>query len=216
MDEYVEARANYPSAEFDYVGHSNGTYLLAGALTDYPAARFRNVVFAGSVVRSNYQWSKRKAAGQVQRVLNYVATADWVVAIAPSAVRHIPKFDLGGAGVTGFKQHDKDIKNLFYVRGQHSAALVESQWDEIADFIVKNKIPAQNNDDYDDSPDKLVKWLGILSPLLAVGILYLLCLLVKKSLLPIITELWTVVSSSGLQVAGTLFLCFVYLLITRL
>ena len=81
---------------------------------------------------------------------------------------------------------------------------------------MKNKIPAQNNDDYDDSPDKLVKWLGILSPLLAVGILYLLCLLVKKSLLPIITELWTVVSSSGLQVAGTLFLCFVYLLITRL
>jgi len=29
MDQYVEARAAFPTAQFDYVGHSNGSYLLA-------------------------------------------------------------------------------------------------------------------------------------------------------------------------------------------
>jgi pimeloyl-ACP methyl ester carboxylesterase len=43
MDEFVSAKARYPDAEFSYVGHSNGTYLLARALRDYPATRFRNV-----------------------------------------------------------------------------------------------------------------------------------------------------------------------------
>ena len=173
MDQYVEARANFPNAEFDYVGHSNGTYLLAGALTHYPAARFRNVVFAGSVVRSSFQWPKCIVKGQVQRVLNYVATADLVVAIAPSAVRHIPKFDLGGAGVTGFKHQGENINNLFYVRGKHSAALVESQWDEIANFVVNSRVPNRNNTDFEKSQDPLVKWIGILSPLIAIVFLYL-------------------------------------------
>jgi len=56
MDRYAEARACYPRAVFHYVGHSNGTYLAAQALRDYPAARFTNIVFAGSVVRRDYDW----------------------------------------------------------------------------------------------------------------------------------------------------------------
>ena len=56
MDRYAEARARYPRAELDYVGHSNGTYLAAKALHDYPAAHFKHIVFAGSVVRRDYDW----------------------------------------------------------------------------------------------------------------------------------------------------------------
>lgn len=82
MDRYTEARATYPTAKFHFVGHSNGTYLLAKALHDYPSIRFNQVVFAGSVVQRNYQWHKF-IPHRVKSVLNFVATADWVVAFFP-------------------------------------------------------------------------------------------------------------------------------------
>jgi hypothetical protein len=58
MDQYTEALVRYPNAKFSYIGHSNGTYLVARALKDYPAARFSRIVLAGSVVRSDYDWQK--------------------------------------------------------------------------------------------------------------------------------------------------------------
>ena len=78
MDEYVECRALYPKADFHYVGHSNGTYLGARALRDYPAARFKRMVFAGSVVRPDYDWQSwcRGRGGRCTALLNYVATDD--------------------------------------------------------------------------------------------------------------------------------------------
>jgi pimeloyl-ACP methyl ester carboxylesterase len=87
MDQYVEAKALYPSARFAYMGHSNGTYLLARALRDYKACRFERVVFAGSVVRTDYDWQTPVQSGQVEGILNYIATADWVVAIFPAHSR---------------------------------------------------------------------------------------------------------------------------------
>ena len=46
MDQYTRAKARYPNAAFSFVGHSNGTYLLAKALHEYPAVKFKNVLFA--------------------------------------------------------------------------------------------------------------------------------------------------------------------------
>ena len=74
MDQYAESLAKYPNAEFMYVGHSNGTYLLARALKLYPSCRFTNVVFAGSVVRRKFEWNRYIRADQVENVLNFVAT----------------------------------------------------------------------------------------------------------------------------------------------
>src|ERR1700730_14786055 len=50
MDHCVLMRALYPAAKFSYVGHSNGTYLLARALLHYRRTAGNNVVFAGRVV----------------------------------------------------------------------------------------------------------------------------------------------------------------------
>ena len=110
MDRYTEARARYPKAKFSYVGHSNGTYLVARALQDYPAARFKHVVFAGSVVRCDYNWhalmqpNPANSGPRVERVLNYVATGDIVVALLPKAMQPIKPLDLGSAGHDGFRQ----------------------------------------------------------------------------------------------------------------
>jgi pimeloyl-ACP methyl ester carboxylesterase len=155
MDQYAETRAIYPNAEFHYVGHSNGTYLVAAALEKYRAARFKRIVFAGSVVRTNYDWSRLIREGRVEKVLNFVATSDWVVALFPKAFS-LPlyrAFDLGSAGHDGFVAHEKGaieraqvleragVYELVYVKGRHGAAIQEHEWDEIAEFVVRGKPP---------------------------------------------------------------------------
>jgi pimeloyl-ACP methyl ester carboxylesterase len=192
MDRYTEAKACYPCAKFSYVGHSNGTYLLAHALHAYPAARFKNVVFAGSVVRCDYDWRRFMVGDsvgpewkpRVQRVLNYVATADWVVAMLPKAMQPLRRFDLGSAGFDGFIQADPkaDIHEVRYVKGSHSAGLVETQWDEIAKFVVTGEVPAGGNADYDNEQDPFwTRWsaratsvfAGGVAAVLAIGLLIL-------------------------------------------
>ena len=143
MDQYAEALAEFPGAAFSFVGHSNGTYLLARALRDYPFCTFRNVVFAGSVVRSDYDWQMVRDRGQVSRVLNFVATSDWVVAIFPKAIEQLKLQDLGSGGHDGFETagHDPDLFEIRYVKGKHSAALVEENWNAIAEFVVTGDLP---------------------------------------------------------------------------
>jgi pimeloyl-ACP methyl ester carboxylesterase len=146
MDQYVEARANYPRAQFSYVGHSNGTYLVARALRDYPAARFTRVVLAGSVVRRDYKWRKLVDERRVQAVLNYVATGDWVVAIFPKGMQPIRILDLGSAGHDGFKEASDHgpVRQISYIVGSHGAGHQERHWGDIARFIVSGNLPQRD------------------------------------------------------------------------
>lgn len=138
MDQYAQALALYPNAKCSFVGHSHGTYLLTRALHDYPVCRFKNVVLAGSVVRTAYDWKSVIAAKQVEKVLNYVATADWVVAFFPRTIQMLGIQDLGSAGHDGFKAETADpkVEQIKYVKGYHSAALNEANWDAIAQFAL--------------------------------------------------------------------------------
>jgi pimeloyl-ACP methyl ester carboxylesterase len=158
MDQYSENLALYPDADFHFVGHSNGTYLLAQALREYPCCRFKHVVFAGSVVPVDYPWSLIAERRQVAKVLNFVATGDWVVAFFPKFFQVFPFMrwqGLGSAGHDGFKvckdlpflhPHlrgalvNGDILQVEYIEGDHGAALVEDNWETIADFIVSGVV----------------------------------------------------------------------------
>ena len=155
MDQYAELVARCPNARFHYVGHSNGTYCLAKALELYSCCQFERVVFAGSVVRTSFDWSRflpfsigaREIAPdepQVRRVLNYVATADLVVAGFPKIFQYFPflKNDLGSAGFDGFNQKATNsmVTEVEYVRGGHGAAIKERNWDTIAEFIYSGKL----------------------------------------------------------------------------
>ncbi len=196
MDRYVEARARYPRARFHFVGHSNGTYLAARALSDYPAALFERVVFAGSVVRTRYDWRRLMDAPrpQVRGLLNYVASGDLVVGIFPAALGLV---DLGGAGHAGFRDiagplprsdmarvvpkriGAHDCFQVHYARGGHGAGIVESQWDEIARFIVCGAPPRAVNADYVGRQSPAARLLGAAPPfgfLLVVTIYALLAL----------------------------------------
>jgi pimeloyl-ACP methyl ester carboxylesterase len=147
MDRYVEVRARYPhpGTKFFYVGHSNGTYLAADALHTYPALRFERIVFAGSVVRKDYDWAQFTTAvrPRVKEILNFVATSDWVVALFPKALQPIRWFNLGSAGHDGFDAASVNgpVHQFQYIRGPHDAALVEENWPRLADFIVSGALP---------------------------------------------------------------------------
>ena len=144
LDMYVTVRCWHPKAAISFIGHSNGTYILAGAVKACPAVQFNNVVFAGSVVRSDFEWNRyighdsARKPSQVSRVLNYVATSDWVVAIFPRLLQTLRQ-DVGGAGFDGFLTHAGDVHDVKYVPGRHSAALDERYWDDMATFALDGK-----------------------------------------------------------------------------
>jgi len=147
MDLYVSVKACFPNATMHYVGHSNGTYLAARALKDYAAARFGKVYFAGSVVRTDYDWPALTAAGRVERFHNARGATDWVVALLPKSIDYCS--DLGGAGFDGFgpPTPDADTKAITqskgYAWGGHSGAITEPHWGGIADFIVTGAKPPE-------------------------------------------------------------------------
>lgn len=155
MDKYTEAKAEYPDAAFSFVGHSNGTYLLAKALDDYPAVKFKHVVFAGSVVHKKYDWSKSGTA-RVDRVLNFRASTDWVVAWLPNALQEVGIQDVGSAGHDGFEHQFP--RNTLYVDGFHDAALKEDWWDTIATFILTGDYQPPANARVAERPVWWVLW----------------------------------------------------------
>jgi pimeloyl-ACP methyl ester carboxylesterase len=178
MDRYSEARARYPKSWFHYVGHSNGTYLVARALEDFAGARFKYIVLAGSVVRCKYDWRpllQPNPTPRVHKVLNYVATRDWVVALFPKALQPYRWFDLGSAGHDGFRHAHPELHEVKYIVGNHSVGHKEHNWNDIADFIVSGKVPAQKSRYFCQTQDRFWRAIGhvsfIIFPLIGLAIL---------------------------------------------
>jgi pimeloyl-ACP methyl ester carboxylesterase len=202
MDQYAEGLAQYPKAQFSYVGHSHGTYLLTKAFKEYPCCRFKQVVLAGSVVRTDYAWDELLKQGRVEKVLNYVASGDWVVAWFPNAMQMVNWQDLGGAGHRGFES-DK-VNQIRYAKGAHSAALHEDNWDEIAKFVVSGKIDGLPATIKEGKQSFLVSAISKVAPLLWLGIIYLLYLIGREFWPDLSREQWRDLIFSTLYLAGIL------------
>ncbi|WP_280153088.1 hypothetical protein [Piscinibacter sp. XHJ-5] len=158
MERYADVRSHFPSAKISFVGHSNGTYIAARALELCPAIKFDRIVFAGSVVRRSFRWGR--FTGRVNAVLNYVGSADGVVAFLPAVFEflHLRWLDVGGAGAFGFRDAEPppsvakplpnestsphvELSEFRFVPGGHGAAISEQFWPEIAEFVVLGKQP---------------------------------------------------------------------------
>lgn len=187
MDKYAEALVRYPNAtKFHYVAHSNGTYLLARALQDYRCCHFDRVVFAGSVVPSRYDWLifLNNRPPRINQILNYAATADWVVAFFPNCFEYLGIPDIGGAGHKGFSVPANDpsasqrILNVKYVVGQHSAAVREGNWKALARFVVHGHLPKAKLSGVRTRKRHalFVAFFGLCPPLIWIGILVVLSL----------------------------------------
>ena len=142
MDQVTELRARFPNLkEIHFIGHSNGTEVLTTALATYRTFKVGRVVFAGSVVRRDFEWSR--FVGRVGQVRNYVGSADWVVALFPKLFE-LPGFrflnpDLGSAGYNGFE--DGFVKNgeTQFIVGGHKAALDSRNIRSVVAFILKGE-----------------------------------------------------------------------------
>ncbi len=194
MDEYTEALAKYPNASMNFIGHSNGTYLLASALERYAACKFDKVVFFGSVVPRNYQWGKMVNGKRLTRIQNYVATKDAVVAIFPAVFELFPHPDLGSAGHNGFIDDEAKRNEIRYVIGGHGAVLNSrnraTTKKAIARFILGNDSVFTIRDELEKAkclgePSGLVQ---LASKLCVVIWLVLIAIVVTPVILP--TTLW--------------------------
>lgn len=187
MDLYVTAKARFPNARFHYVGHSNGTYLAARALTDYSAARFGHVYFAGSVVRPDYPWRERADARRVERFHNVRGATDWVVALGPKSVDYVSE-DLGSGGFDGFRDASAAgahaiTQSAGCAWGGHGGAIGEGHWPGIARFIVTGERPPEPAGLFTPQPHKILdyvtraRFVGL--PLAAIGVATLVVWLVE-------------------------------------
>lgn len=138
MDQYTEALARFPGAEMEFLGHSNGTYLLAGALRRYAACSFHRAAFAGSVVPRDFPWDDMLKSGRIRAIRNYVATGDWVVGVFPHLFE--PFGDVGAAGLFGFTTDAARDVEVRFVKGGHGAAIAESNFDPIAAFLLNGDL----------------------------------------------------------------------------
>ena len=144
MERFVQIRAVYPNARISFIGHSNGTLLAARAMELCEAIRFDHVVFAGSVVRSNFDWSKVLGPSDgpgVKSVLNVAGSRDMVVRMLPGLSERLGLgyMRFGGAGYFGFLRSvlgDTGRVEQRQVRGGHGAAISEDYWDRLAMFAL--------------------------------------------------------------------------------
>lgn len=145
LEKYAEIRVLYPDAPISYIGHSNGTYIAANALACCAMVRLDRILFAGSVVRTDYDWTR--LAGRASSVLNLVATADWVVACLPGAFQQLGLrfFGVGGAGFYGFKEptteQGPEVRNFRFLEGGHGVGVSEPLWRDIANYMIDGRLP---------------------------------------------------------------------------
>jgi hypothetical protein len=155
VDKYTEALAKYPNAQkISFIGHSNGTYLLASALERYDSTKFHNIYFAGSVVRKKFRWDVM-IGERVNKFRNDMAASDWVVAFFPhlfELIRMLPFlgdskfFDVGSGGFHGFEENKGNENEVKYFDGGHGVALgSSSNIESILDFILDKKWKANRD-----------------------------------------------------------------------
>jgi hypothetical protein len=145
MDEYTEAIAQVPAeASVHFVGHSNGTHLLAEGLRRYSTMRVDRVALMGSVVPRNFGWDALAAEGRVREVRNDRASADFIVGVFPGFFQRLASVvplrwfeDIGDGGFIGFMNPALRQHENFYFPGGHSAAYqADGNLESLAAYLI--------------------------------------------------------------------------------
>jgi predicted esterase len=182
MDEYTEQIATYPNSnsQVSFIGHSNGTYILASALKKYTTMRIHRVSFAGSVVNREYPWEQIiTEEGRVEKLRNDLAASDWVVALFPKLFDQLNWSDIGSGGFDGFNDNAANAYEGRYYKGGHSAAIAPGNRESIAMFILTGEIKRNPELMTDSQPG----WLQLVSKGSGFVWLLLIGMIVLPSLL---------------------------------
>jgi pimeloyl-ACP methyl ester carboxylesterase len=125
-DLYAERLAREPLTTFDFIGHSNGTYILGESLRTTPSMRFRNVALAAPVLPTDFDWDTLFKRGQVEHVRYDTAQRDWPVGVLCPAIRAIGFSDVGPSGVVLFGDgslQDGRVQKVGWYAGGHGDSI---------------------------------------------------------------------------------------------
>lgn len=220
MERYADVKSHFPTAKISFIGHSNGTYIAARSLELCPAIEFDNVVFAGSVVKRGFRWSR--FPGRVRRILNFVGSKDGVVAFLPAVFEllHLRWLDVGGAGAFGFLEAEPEarkghvagkqipssgtppieLSELRFIPGGHGAATEEEFWREIANFALGGNPPQRKP----YTRKALIEFLFHCAPAITiVGMLLMLLLLTSPLTVAALTASWVIANAPPTSLAIT-------------
>lgn len=144
MDQYTEQIATFPNpnSKVSFIGHSNGTYILASALEQYQTLQIHRASFAGSVVPREYPWGKYiTEEGRVETLRNDRAASDWVVGLFPKLFDQLNFSDVGSGGFDGFNDDaaNENEGGRYYIGG-HSAAIQPANFESLAKFVLTGKV----------------------------------------------------------------------------
>ena len=178
MEQYAEIKDRFHSAEISFVGHSNGTFLLKKAMQFCPAIKFKRLIFAGSVIRTDFNW--QSVNHQFEQLVNVKASNDRVVEFLPGSMEKLGLkwLDVGGAGFVGFtngsdyepnssnQNNNKQVLNVGPIIGGHSSALKEKYWKKIAAYVVNGDLP-----EFDLASERKKTLKGPIAMLLGISII---------------------------------------------
>jgi hypothetical protein len=141
-DAYSTELARSPDARFDFIGHSNGTYLFGRSLLEIPGMRFVNAVLVGSVLPHEFEWQRVVARGQVQHLRTECSASDVPVGWLCAFLRGAGMRDIGTGGFHGFIEPSGRWVESKWHRGGHSAPLEPANLDNLALFALEGAAPA--------------------------------------------------------------------------
>ena len=107
------------------------------------------------------------------------------------------------------------VHEVRYVIGGHSAALVETQWPHIADFIVHDKAPAPPQKDYTQNQSSVLVRVSKVSTWVLVGLILLAVAILALILYPIFTPGATAREAVARVLGAVLYLIALRFIITR-
>lgn len=186
QDAYAEALARNPRAEFSFIGHSNGTYLLGQSLKAIPGMRFERAVLAGSVLPRDFDWETCVKRRQVQSLRVDGSNKDGPVGLLCSALRGLGMRDIGTGGFLGFTRNIPQ-EQFFWHRGGHSAPLEAPNLPGLAEYAVTGTVVRPP----DSAMAPELKWFSALGRMMVwIGPLVLAALLVFVVLSFLTGSLW--------------------------
>jgi pimeloyl-ACP methyl ester carboxylesterase len=176
QDKYSYYFSRYPDADFHFIGHSNGTYILGESLKKVSSMRFKRVYLAGSVLPRDYPWIKRFDYDcQLENLRNDRSSWDWPVGILCSGLRGIGMRDIGTGGFDGFNWDEERTQEVFYYKGDHGKPLKEGNLDNIIDYILTGKgAPPPGSLIPEKEVSFVFRWCSRLAPFVMQGLLALL------------------------------------------
>jgi alpha-beta hydrolase superfamily lysophospholipase len=168
QDQYTERLAQNPNAEFHFIGHSNGTYMLGQSLQEIPAMKFTRVALAGSVLPVGFFDNNCRilARQQVDAMRSDAGRFDWPVGMLCRTLRHVFLMkDLGTGGYDGF--NGGFVEEHRYFEGGHGGMFAQTEnIQSIVRFVLTgHSEPSPKISQKDQRFDRLTRmapYLGLL------------------------------------------------------